>query len=79
MYGGNNLKPLLLTVVPNLDPSISNTLVTTVAGSPESGLTTTGPEPKVVIVISVSPRISRQLEILEYIHKMHEGKKICSK
>ena len=45
MYGGSNLYPLLLTVVPNLDPSISKTLVTTVAGSPESGRTTRGPEP----------------------------------
>jgi hypothetical protein len=41
------LYPLLLIVVPNFDPSISRTLVTTVAGSPESGRMTTGPEPEI--------------------------------
>ena len=45
MYGGNILYPLLLIIVPNLDPSMSKTLTTTVEGSPESGLITTGPVP----------------------------------
>lgn len=44
-YGGRTLYPLEFVVVPNFEPRILSTLTTTVAGLPESGLTTSGPTP----------------------------------